>query len=89
MARRITIVSILLATCAAALMSPAATTSTWQGGASNTWGSAYQDNWSGGYPSSTAYATFGEPKSSLITVQVDETVAAYGVVSAAGRTAAA
>ena len=78
---------LVAALCSAALPSRAATTSTWIGGASGTWGSAYQDNWSGGYPNSTAYAKFDEPKSSPITVQVDESVDAYGVVGAAGRTA--
>lgn len=78
---------IFAATCAAALTSLAATTSTWTGGASGIWGSDYQGNWSGGYPTSTAYATFGEPKSEPITVQVDESVDAYGIVGAAARTA--
>ena len=80
--------AVAAAVAATALPLTAATTSTWTGGASGIWGSGYPDNWSGGYPTSTAYATFGEPKTEPITVQVDEAVDAYGVVSAAGRTAA-
>ena len=57
--------------CAMALPAMAATTSTWTGGASGIWGSGYPDNWSGGYPNQTAYATFGEPMSEPITVQVN------------------
>ena len=83
--RRITVVSILLATCATAMTSLAAD-AVWQGGASGTWGSAYTDNWSG-YPSSANAAKFGEPKSDPITVQVDEAVDANGIVCDTGRTA--
>ena len=85
--RQFVSMAICATLCAAALTSPAATTSIWTGGASGIWGSGYPDNWSGGYPNQTAYATFGEPMSEPITVQVNESVEAYGVVSAAGRTA--
>lgn len=77
--------AILATLCVVALPALAAD-AVWQGGASGSWGSAYTDNWNG-YPSSANAAVFGEPADTPITVQVDEAVAAKGVVSADGRTA--
>ena len=71
---------------AAALPSFAAEISNWKGGASGIWGVGYESNWDT-YPDSTRYAKFGSPSSEPITVTVDETVEAYGVVISSGRTA--
>ena len=61
-------------------------TSNWKGGDSGIWGAGYESNWDT-YPNSSNYATFGEPKTEPITVQINGPVDAYGVVIAAGRTA--
>ncbi len=78
--------AMFAALCAAALPSMAAETSTWQGGASGIWGAGYESNWDV-YPDSGHYAHFAAPRSEPMTVQVDGTVIAYGVVISTGRTA--
>ena len=77
---------VSLAIAFSALAVNAEETSTWNAGASGVWGVGYESNWDV-YPDSTRYAHFSVPRSEPITVQVDGTVSAYGVVISTSRTA--
>ena len=65
----------------------AADSSVWQGGTSGIWGVGYESNWNV-YPDSTRYAHFGSPYNEPITITVDESVDAYGVLISSSRRAA-
>ena len=74
------------ALCSVALTATATESSVWQGGVSGIWGVGYENNWNV-YPDSTRYAHFSSPSDQTITVQVNGSVDAYGIVNSSSRRA--
>ena len=84
--KNVSALTLLAFLVSAALPSLAADSSYWEGGTSGIWGVGYESNWNT-YPDSNHYAQFGNPSDTPITVTVNESVDAYGIVSSSGRTA--